>query len=173
MIESAKMSDMTIKVQNHIFLTHKEIISERSAVFKKTISTLLSNSSSPVTVNVTEFNPTVFKLFLDHIYDNTLSGKDISINLLSIAHAYADSTLKNICDFHLAKNITLANAVDYLVTGIKVESQRLEDAAAQFIAQHFKEVSVQPEFDRVQQNLKAVSAVFTKLRGCLDVQRSK
>lgn len=160
MIEAAKKSDLTIKVQGHSFLGHKEILSTRNTVFKTVIAALPATNDLSSSVDIPDFDPRTFKLFLKYLYTQDIDKKAVTKKLIVVAHHYVDSKLMQICEDQLVSTLCEANAVDLLVLGTEVKSQKLEDVTSKFIVEKVEKIKEQAAFQKVRENPLALDAIF-------------
>lgn len=138
LIDSATKSDLTVKVQKETFLAHKNILSTRNTVFKNVISTLSSESELSSSINIPEFDSSTFKIFLMFIYTQNIKLKDISKELMCIAHKYIDEKLKKICEDYLLFDLCEENAIELLELGADVGSEILKEKASELIADKYE-----------------------------------
>lgn len=168
LIDSATKSDLTIKVQNDLFLAHKNILSSRNALFKTTVSKLPSTRNVSSSICITHSEASIFKIFLLYIYTRQVEDGNISKELLEIAHKYDDVTLKGMCQVHLLTTLSEKNAVELLSLGTDLDCKALKDRAAKFIADRYAEIKNQDEFKLVKQNDAAVEAIFSHFADKID-----
>lgn len=162
LIDSTKSSDLTIRVENHSFLSHKEILSTRNTVLKTVISALDSTGNKSSSITIADFDLQTFEIFLKHIYTGEVDEGGISKELLMVAHKYDDSKLKKICEDNLVLKIEESNAVEMLMLSIKVNAQKLKEEASKFIAERYEKMKGQDGFQQVKLDPEAVDAVFSQ-----------
>lgn len=160
LLESAKKSDLTIKVEDHIFLGHKEILATRNSVFETVISALPKNSGLSSSVSIPDFDSRVFKIFLKYIYTQYIDENDISKELINAAHKYVDLKLKKICEDHLVSTVSENTAVRLLILGANTCSENLKEVASKFIADRFAQMKQRADFQEVTRNPEAIKTIF-------------
>lgn len=148
-------SDMTIKVQDHMFLAHKNVLASRNSVFETTIEALASKY-----ISIPDSDPETFKVFLKHIYNHKVEKKDITAELFEVAHKYMDSKLQKICEDHFALSISEKNAVQLLLLSTNVENKQLEELSLKFITSRFETLNLREEFVKNKNNPGSVEAIF-------------
>lgn len=176
LVNSATKSDLTIKVRNHLFLGHKDILSNRNTVFDTVISALPSINDVTSSIDIPDFEPKTFKIFLQFIYTQEISNEDISQELMSVAHKYEESRLQKICEDKMVSTFCEESAFKLLILGVDVGSQNLIEKASKFIADRYKEMKERVDFQSVKKNPAAVEAIFNQFAvkvDSLDIQKSK
>ena len=117
LLESGEFSDITLVVRDRTFAAHKLILSARSEVFRKMLSSDMQESSSNE-VKIEDLDADTVQKMLSFMYTGTLpnikESKDTD-KLLYAAEKYQLEHLKNICSNKLAKNINQENAIDLLI----------------------------------------------------------
>lgn len=162
LIESATKSDLTIKIKDHIFLGHTDILSTRNAVFNSTISALSATSNLSSTIEISDFEPKIFEIFLKYIYTQNLDKKDISTELMNVAHKY-DLNLLKICEDNLVSSISEGNAVKWVIFGTFFDSEKVREEASKFIVKNFAKMIEREDFQQVKENPAVVEAIFRQL----------
>lgn len=168
MIESAKSSDLTIKVQDDYFLAHKDFLSSQNKVLKTVISALPTTSNFSSSINVLDLDPKVFKNFLKYIYTGEVDEKEISKELLQVAHKYTDRKLKKICEEHLLSAICEGNAAELLILATIVGCQKLIEKTSKFIAERYVMMKEQDVFQKVKEHPAAIEAIFIQFADTID-----
>lgn len=168
LIEAATKSDLTIKVQNGIFLVHKDILLTQNKVLKTLTSALSSESEISSSINIPGIDSSIFKLFLMFIYTRKVEKENISNELLFIAHKYADAKLMKICEDHLLSELCEEKAIELLELGTKIESKKLKDESSKFIVDRFEAMKKQVAFKNIRENPLAVDAIFSQFEVNMD-----
>ncbi len=117
LLESGEFSDITLVVRGSTFKTHKLILSARSEVFRKMLSSDMLESSSNE-IKIDDLDADTVQKMLSFMYTGTLpntkESKDTD-KLLYAAEKYQLEHLKKICSNKLAKNINQENVIDLLI----------------------------------------------------------
>lgn len=159
---------MTIKVQGYSFLGHKEILSTTNTIFKTVIPALPKIKDRSSSIDIPDFDPKTFGLFLKYIYTKDVDKTADIKKLLIVAHQYVDSKLMQICEKQLVSTLLETNVVDLLLLGAEVKSQKLTDVASKFIVERMANIKEQDAFQKVRENPLAFDAVCCQFTNKLD-----
>lgn len=127
------LSDVTFKCKNKPIEAHTLILASGSPVLAAMFQhNFKENQKKVVEIQDTEAN--VFEELLRFIYTGNFSINNVNVaQILVAADKYAVETLKEECAMHLATNLTVANALRYLVLSHLHNSPVLYKRALSFI----------------------------------------
>ena len=161
--EFEKISDFNVIIGTEVLKVHKALLAWRSPIFEKLLDTDQSS------IEITECNSVVFKIFLNYLYNGPIEEEDISTDLLSIAEKFKVKSLIKLCGIKLCSNIiTHKNAIQLLLTATFCGCKKLKRLSALYISRNLKELKKDPDFSQIYDNKEAVEAIFdTSLKGNL------
>ena len=127
------LTDVALQCQGKEFKAHKLILAAASpvfeAMFKKDTKEHLDSC-----VNIEDMDSDVFEVFLHFIYTNQVDELDeMYLDLLAVADKYDVQPLREICIQHMAKNISLDNAVEVLALAERHSIESIKSKTLQFI----------------------------------------
>ncbi|XP_057318382.1 speckle-type POZ protein-like [Microplitis mediator] len=115
LFHSKDYSDIILAVGDKRILAHKALLMNRNNVFRAMLSSHKKNTRSNV-VNIPDMDPDILEKLLEFIYtDNVTNLDEVAERLYEVADKYQIPALKKLCEESLCKNITVRNAVKYLV----------------------------------------------------------
>lgn len=172
-IDSAIASDLTINILDHSFLAHKKILSTRNSVFKSVIAALPTTYDLSSSISIPDFDPIIFKIFLKYIYTQIIDKKDISEDLLDVAHKYVDSKLLKICEDNLMlTTVSEESAIKLLISSTNVGNEKLQEKATTFIVERYAEMTKRDDFQKLEQNPEAMRAICGRFHSKFNIQKS-
>ena len=135
------LTDVVLQCQGKEFKAHKLILAAASpvfeAMFKKDTKEHLDSC-----VNIEDMDSDVFEVFLHFIYTNQVDELDeMYLDLLAVADKYDVQPLREICIQHMAKNISLDNAVEVLALAERHSIESIKSKTLQFINKNVLNVS--------------------------------
>ena len=93
-------------------------------------------------VNIEDIECDIFKVFLRFIYSGQVDKLDeIVSDLLAAADKYDVQPLKEICVHHMAKNISVDNAVDILALAHRFSIDSIKSVASDYLKKNFNDVT--------------------------------
>ncbi len=139
--ESKTLSDVTFKCRGKNFPAHTNILASSSPVLAAMFLNDFKEKRERI-VEITDFDPPVFENLLRYLYTGEVFGgnnrpaiKHVE-NLFAAADKYAIESLKEDCEVHLSKNLTLDNMTRYLVLAHRHNSTKLHELTLDFIAKN-------------------------------------
>ncbi|XP_054718544.1 speckle-type POZ protein-like [Uloborus diversus] len=141
LLDSQKLSDLTITADEKDFNVHRAILAARSPVFAAMFEhdTIEKMSNR---VNISDITSDVLQLILKYIYTNEVGDMDPNtcLSLLIAADKYSLPQLKRMCSSFLCANLTAEAVVSVLTVASFHEDSDLKDAAICFILNNALEV---------------------------------
>ncbi|XP_008556028.1 speckle-type POZ protein [Microplitis demolitor] len=115
LFHSKDYSDIILVVGDKRIPAHKALLINRNNVFRRMLTFHQKNNRNNI-VNVPDMDPDILEKLLEFIYtDNVTSLDEVAESLYEVADKYQIPALKKLCEESLCKNITVENAVQYLV----------------------------------------------------------
>ncbi|XP_008556029.1 speckle-type POZ protein [Microplitis demolitor] len=115
LFHSKEGSDIILVVGDKKIPAHKSLLMNRNNVFRAMLIRHQKNNGNDV-VNIPDMNPDILEKLLEFIYtDNVTNLDEVAERLFGAADKYQIPALKKLCEESLCKNITVENAVQYLV----------------------------------------------------------
>ncbi|XP_057318321.1 uncharacterized protein LOC130663218 [Microplitis mediator] len=112
---SKEGSDVILVVGDKRIPAHKALLMNRNTVFRAMLTHHTRNTRNNE-VNIPDMDPDVLEKLLEFIYtDNVTNLDEVAGRLLEAADKYQIPALKKLCEESLCTNITVGNAVQYLV----------------------------------------------------------
>ena len=140
LLETRKLSDVKLKVNEEIFHAHKLILAARSPVFAAMFEHEMSENAGGF-VDIVDADNEVFKEMLTYIYTEQAPNlKDMAFGLLPIADKYQLDKLRDMCSVYLGNNLTAENVSDVLILADLCQCTKLKAKAIAFINTHGKSV---------------------------------
>lgn len=128
------------------------------------IKYLFSHDLDQEEMEVLNFTFQACETFLQYLYNpSKMKEEKVNLNLILVAHEFADENLKEFCEDHLIKNINMKNAVRTLLVSLKTGCKRLESKACEIVAKNYCEMKLKLDFKLVLENDAALFAVLNVL----------
>ena len=133
------LTDVALQCQGKEFKAHKLILAAASPVFEamfKEDATEHEDASSSLynCVNIEDIDSDVFELFLRYLYTGQVDQLDEKLtDIFPVADKYDVQPLREICIQHMAKNISVDNAVDVLLLAERHSVESIKSKTLQFI----------------------------------------
>ena len=130
-------TDVTLECQGKKFEAHKLILAAASPVFKAMFKKGIKEHRDNY-VNIKDIDSNVFEVFLRFLYSGKVDKLDgMCLDLFAAADMYDVQSLRIICIQHMAKNISVDNAVDMLALADRHSVESVKSLALQFIKLNF------------------------------------
>lgn len=154
--ENCLISDIEIVMKNKTLKVHKQILGKQNSVF---LNQILSQPKQKK-IEILDLDPIALEVFINYLYTGKISARNITAELLLVAHRYMDSTLGDVCRERLSKSLSVKNAARRLLTFLKCRENNLFEETCWFVAENFNDVKNQLGFKKVLENSKAISALL-------------
>jgi BTB/POZ domain len=133
MLADQTLTDVTLKVKDKEFKAHKVILAAASPVFKAMFKEGTKEHEDSC-VNIQDMDSDVFEVFLRFLYSGQVDQLDEMISELFVAaDKYDVQPLREICIHHMAKNISMDNAVNMLILADRYGLEPIKIQAQKFI----------------------------------------
>ena len=162
-LENKKYADFVFKVENEKISAHKVILGARSPVFDAMFQHDMKENKTNET-EITDVTPAAFKALLRFIYTGECEVGNLAEELLVAAKKYDIRELKEICAKEMVKQLTVDNAVRFLVLSDLHGAEDLKDGAMRFINKNAPAVKKTPSwinFPKSDQHL--IYELYSKL----------
>lgn len=148
----SELSDIKILCDGKVFPCHKLILSLRSEVFKRMFQSDLkiSNTEDESTLKIEDISAEIMERFLQFIYTDELTPKDINRDLLVAADRYDVKRLVNVCVNHFESIIDTQNAMEIALTAYMVEHEHLLQKASQFLINNAGAIKKPERWDQIK-----------------------
>ncbi|CAD8073051.1 unnamed protein product [Paramecium primaurelia] len=155
------LSDITFFVDNQEIHAHKIILASRCEYFKTLFLNEQFNLGDKLVITETTIN--VFKAILQYIYtDEVLIDSYIVYDLLALADKYMLQRLKNLCEDHLIKNISLKNVIEVVNLADKFSAQELKANAMIFLLDNKQKILNTQDINMLSKEILIELLKFTK-----------
>lgn len=161
-LASAECPDLEIIISNEILKVHKIILASRNDVFKAMLDSQMIESKKNC-IEITDCDPSAFKVFLAHLYTSQVAPEHISLDLLMIAEKYLDDSLKQRCFEKLGNEISMENLIETVQVATQFNFEELITACQKFIIENFKKLIGTPELAIILKNEILISEVLKGL----------
>lgn len=154
-IKKEEPTNVTLIVGGEIFVAHKHILSKRSSVFASMFDVFTSDlleKREGVTIEIEDIDAKTFKLLLDFIYTNQVAtDRNTRVNWLELmlaADRYAIGSLKRICAWKLAEDLSVDNAIDFYILYDRFNEKQLKTTTADFIIANKSEIVGTKQYEK-------------------------
>lgn len=155
------LTDVTLKVENKVFHSHKLILSTRSPVFRAMFEQDMLENQTGV-VHLTDVDENVFAIFLKYIYtgycDSEQLHDETALKLLLTAEKYQVDCLKKHCSAYLREVLTERNACDILNVADMVSDENLRGFAMDYMKRHADKVLISESWKHLLKNNPSLAA---------------
>ncbi|XP_008556031.1 speckle-type POZ protein [Microplitis demolitor] len=165
LFQSKDYSDIILVVGDKRIPAHQALLMHRNNVFRAILTCHKKNDKNNE-VNITDMDPDILEKLLEFIYtDNVTNLDEVAERLFGAADKYQIPALKNLCEESLCKNITVKNAVQYLVLLNRYNANgNFLNYIADFIAINSKIISETEEYKALlNTNPVLLMTVLTKI----------
>jgi len=140
MLTNQVLTDVTLKVKDKEFKAHKVVLAAASPVFEAMFKEV-TNEHQDNFVNIQDIDSDIFEVFLRFLYSGQVDQLDeMCLDLLVTADKYDVQPLKELCARHMAKNISVDNAVDMLALADRYNVELIKIQAQKFITNNISGV---------------------------------
>lgn len=150
-LSSAKTPDLEIHISNEILKVHKIILASGNDVFRAMFDSQMAEHKNN-RLEITDCDPSAFKVFLAHLYTSEVPSKDINLDLLMIAEKYLDVSLKKQCLEKLGSDISLDNLVETVQVATQFNFNELITACQKFVKKNLTKLIGTPQLDAIHEN---------------------
>lgn len=155
-------SDITLMADGQLLPAHKNMLAARSSVFRAMFSNpMLENKSGQVEIQDTK--PDVLRQFLAYIYSANIPDLSYAEELLIVADKYNVLSLKDICESHLAKGISVETFSRVLVLSSFHACQDLKRAALDFFLINSMQIMKSKDWRELQSHPDLLNEVLRHL----------
>ncbi|XP_008556027.1 TD and POZ domain-containing protein 1 [Microplitis demolitor] len=162
---SKEGSDIILVVGHKKIPAHKALLMNRNNVFRAMLTSDTQSTKNNV-INIFDMDSEILEKLLEFIYTDNVTNLDgVAERLYEVADKYQIPALKKLCEESLCKNITVGNAVKYLVLLNRYNANRkFLNYIADFIAINSKIISETEEYKALlNTNPALLLAVLTKI----------
>ena len=152
--EQKTLSDVTFKCGEKLIKAHTLILASGSPVLAAMFQNNFKENWERMVV-IKEFEVKVFENFLRYIYVGECDllekggGRNDVANLLVAADKYDVSSLKEECEIHLSKILSVENAVQYLELAHLHNAHKLHQSALNFMSKNAKAVCSRKDWMKI------------------------
>jgi hypothetical protein len=139
--ENKTLSDVTFTCQGKNFAAHTNILASGSPALYAMFQNDFKEKRERI-VEITDFDPHIVENLLRYLYtgeifegNNGPANIDVE-NLFAAADKYAIDSLKEECEVHLSRNLTVDNMTRYLVLAHRHNSSKLTESTLDFMAEN-------------------------------------
>jgi speckle-type POZ protein len=158
-----KFADFFFKVQNVKIPAHKAILSARSPVFAAMFQHNTAENEAKQ-LKIEDTTPDAFRALLKFIYTGQCDVGMLTDQLIVAATKYGIQDLKEICAKEMRKNLTVDNAVEFLILSDLHKANDLKEGAMLFINKNAPAVMKKPSWtDLKKTNPNLIVELFCKL----------
>ncbi|CAE7336025.1 BTB/POZ and MATH domain-containing protein 2 [Symbiodinium microadriaticum] len=165
LLEEGTCSDVEIVVQGEVIHAHSQILSARSEVFRKQLTSGMQEEVSKV-IRIEDCDAVTFRAFLQFLYTDSLpdvkklvadsstasgsaeSGVTLSQTqaLLQVSHKYQVLRLQRWCEWKLYQQITTSEVCNILRQAHLIQARQLEKACLEFMKTNMSQVLKLPAY---------------------------
>ena len=141
MLTDQTLMDVTLQVKDKEFKAHKIVLAAASPVFEAMFKEGTKEREDNF-VKVEDIDSDVFEVFLRYLYSGQVDQLDEMVSgLLAVADKYDVQPLREICMRHMAKNISVDNAVDVLALAHRHSIDSIKSVASNYLKDNFSAVT--------------------------------
>lgn len=163
MWETKRQADVTFIFKDESIEAHSLIIASGSPVLAAMFQNNCKEKQEKV-VEIKDIDPSVFDNLLRYIYTGDSDWDNVNVaDLLIAADKYQVESLKKECAFHLAQDLTVENATQYLVMAHLYNSPDLHQSTLHFMSENAKAICSRKEWMDVIKNYPELSFAAMQL----------
>ncbi|KAL1140940.1 hypothetical protein AAG570_000868 [Ranatra chinensis] len=133
-------SDLVIRVENKDIYVHRTVLKIRCQHFRSMFSEHWQECNQDI-IEIDQFTYPVYKAFLRYLYtDEVDMAPEQALELMELASAYCEDTLKRLCERLIRKGIDVENAALLYSTAIGYRAKELEEFCFRFSLNHMTAV---------------------------------
>jgi speckle-type POZ protein len=141
MLTNQTLTDVTLKAKDREFKAHKVVLAATSPVFEAMFKESYKEHKDSY-VNIEDIDINVFEVFLRYLYTGEVDKlNEMVSDLLVTADKYDVQPLKEICAQHLAKNVSVKNAVDILALAHRHSIESIKSMASVYLKENMFDVT--------------------------------
>ena len=161
---NSKFSDVIFCVCGTEYPAHRNILSARSSVLKKMFEDDKEQKNF-VRIEISDITPTIFKLILRFIYTGKMEDLEENAEaLLPATHRFALFQLKCSCEDVLCSQLSIENAVSYLILSDLCCAHRLKKVAITFVTSNASQLTSTEQWKAMtKSHPNLLSEAFDKL----------
>ncbi|KAG8371063.1 hypothetical protein BUALT_Bualt13G0048000 [Buddleja alternifolia] len=179
MLENTEGSDIIFNVAGEKFQAHKLVLAARSPIFQ---SEFFALDSDELEIMVSDMEPKVFKAMLHFIYRDTLVEDEpiassscsaplvtdtLTVKLLEAADRYDLGRLRQMCESHLCKDISVNSVAQILALADRYHAAELKAVCLRFAAENLAAVMRSDGFEYLKENCPVLqSEILKTVAGC-------
>lgn len=162
LLTSEKYSDVTVSAEGKSFKLHKNVLTTFSVVFDAMFRNDMKEKNQN-TVEIKDIKYEVLQDLFQYIYTGKVNNlKDKAHDLLTAAEKYCIDDLKLLCEEEMLNNLTKNNAVNYLLSAIMNNAEKLKANIIKWISSHLESLIEDPDFDSLGIQYPEVLLSITK-----------
>lgn len=134
-------NDLTIRVQNREFKTHKAVIGVRTPYFAaKFKDQMFENDNSPIEIH--DCDAVTFREFLRYIYASRIEDNSLEVlfPLYQMSDKYKIIDLKVYCLEQIRSTMSIENFCNSAILCFKYNEERFKDIVSQFLAENMADI---------------------------------
>ncbi|TGZ51677.1 RCC1 and BTB domain-containing protein 1-like [Temnothorax longispinosus] len=145
-------SDLTIQVEGQCIHVHKAILKIRCPYFRTMFQHNWAENNQSV-IEHDQFSYIVYKAFLKYLYTDVIDlPVEKALELLDLANAYCESSLKKHCIRMIKQGITVSNVAYLYSIAIEYSAEELEEFCFKFALNHMTAVTQTENFAKLDEN---------------------
>lgn len=150
LLNSAKLSDVTIVVGDKKFPAHKAILASRSPVFSAMFEHEMLENKKNV-VEISDVHPEIMAEVLRFIYADKVNNiKETAADLLVVADKYQLESLRLMCEEILVEKLNIDNVAEMLkIVDRYASCRRLRDSVMKFLTANGRKVASLQNCDKI------------------------
>ncbi|BES95734.1 Hypothetical protein chromosome condensation (RCC1) and BTB (POZ) domain containing protein [Nesidiocoris tenuis] len=133
-------SDLIIQVEGKEIYVHKSVLKIRCQHFRSMFQNHWEEDRKNV-LEITQFTYPVYRAFLRYLYTNQVDlPPEQALELLDLANAYCEDSLKRLCEKLMRQGIDVENAAVLYFNAITFHAKELEEFCFRFALNHMTDV---------------------------------
>lgn len=182
LLENMEGCDVVFNVAGEKFHAHKLVLTARSPIFRSEF--IEAPDSDKQEIVVSDMEPKVFKAMLHFVYRDTLDEDEIiasssgssplvtdtlTAKLLAAADRYDLGRLRQMCESHLCKDISVNSVAHTLALADRYHASELKAICLKFVAENLAAVMRSDGFEYLKENCPTLQSELLKtVAGCDD-----
>lgn len=153
------LTDIVLYAEGQSIQAHKAVLAARSPVFQKLFEKITSENRPPI-ILINDLSFEVVQELVSYAYSGKVNS--VSLELLAASERYGFKGLKKICADELTKRLSVANAVDILISSTVNKCPQLETASIKYVSSHWKHI----RRDKSCSNLYSWPLILVRIIDC-------
>ncbi|XP_055911223.1 protein roadkill-like [Eupeodes corollae] len=165
LLESGKLSDVTLVAGDHKYPAHKAILASRSDVFAAIFEHEMKENKLSL-VNLPDEHHVLHEMLVFIYTDKAPKLEDMPIKLLAAADKYSLKKLKVMCEKYLYSDLAIETAAEVLVSADLFNADQLKEHTIKFIIINAKAVVRTKGWETMcsnETNLSLLALLFERL----------